>query len=378
MTRQATPTDAATIENERQQVYEALRGLHAYGFWTIQGDMEPQEPVVKEVPHIWKFKAFEPHLYRAAEIVPHELADRRGIIMHNPGYDMTRPFTTNTLFAAYSIYRPGEIFEPHIHTPAASRLMLRGDQGGYTTVEGEKAYLERGDLVLTPNSTWHDHGNEGSEPMIWVDMLDIPLARAFNAGVFGFGYTENGVPRDRQTPSRAENYSSRYFGAGGVRPRFAEARLGNDNGSPQMHFRYAHIRPVLEDLKSDPGDPYEGIVLDYVNVMTGGPVHKTQGFAIQLLRPGEETLPHRLTPNSINICLEGEGTSLVGGVELNWEENDTFVIPSYAWHTHRNTGSRDAVIFSFTDKPALEKLGLYWEERKTKAGETLRLGNVLP
>lgn len=370
--------DSAAIETEREKVYAELNALNTYGFWTIQGDMEPEEPPVQEVPHIWKFKELLPHILRAAELVPHELADRRGIILHNPGYDMTKPFTTNTLFAAYSIYRPGEVFEPHIHTPAASRLMLQGDAGGYTTVEGEKAYLERGDLILTPNSTWHDHGNEGKEPMIWVDMLDLPLARTFNAGIFGFGYTENGVARDRQTPRRAENYSSRYFGAGGVRPRFAESRVGNDNGTPQMHFPYRNVRPVLEDLKSDPGDLYEGVVLDYVNVMTGGPVHKTQGFAIQLLRPGEETLAHRLTPNSINICLEGEGVSEIGGQELHWEESDVFVIPSYAWHRHRNTGSKDAVIFSFTDKPALEKLGLYWEERKTRTGDVVRLGNVLP
>ena len=145
-----------------------------------------------------------------------------------------------------------------------------------------------------------------------------------------------------------------------------------------MHFPYRNVRPVLEDLKSDEGDPYEGVVLDYVNVMTGGAVHKTQGFAIQLLRPGQETLAHRLTPNSINICLEGEGVSEIGGEELHWEESDVFVIPSYAWHRHRNTGSKDAVIFSFTDKPAMEKLGLYWEERKTRSGDLVRLGNVLP
>lgn len=372
-------SEAHRLDAERKQLYENLAGLSAWGFWTMQGDYEPREPVVREVPHVWKYKEFEPHIRRAAEIVGHDLADRRGIILQNPGNDKTRPFTTNTLFVAYSVYCPGEIFEPHIHSPNASRLMLQGDSGGYTTVEGEKAYLQRGDLILTPSGTWHDHGNEGKEPMVWVDMLDIPIATLFNSAKFGFDYKENGVTRGMQTPTRAKNYSCRYFGTGGVRPRFAETEVGNNNGTPQMHFRYADIRPVLDDLKSDRGDPYEGVLLDYVNVMTGGPVHKTQSFAIQMLRAGEETLEHRHTPSSVYICLEGSGETEINGETFQWEESDVFCIPSNAWHRHRNTSSKkDAVIFSVSDRPAIERLGFYAEERKNKTGQITQLGNCIP
>ncbi|HMJ31034.1 MAG TPA: cupin domain-containing protein, partial [Xanthobacteraceae bacterium] len=46
----------------------------------------------------------------------------------------------------------------------ASRTIL-SDKGGYTVVEGERCTAARGDLILTPNGTWHDHGNDDSEPV---------------------------------------------------------------------------------------------------------------------------------------------------------------------------------------------------------------------
>lgn len=367
------------VEERRQQMYKDLRALDAFGFWTIQGDMEPTEPRVREVPHVWKWKDFEEHVMLAGEIVPHELADRRGIILHNPGLDMTKPATTNTQFVAYSVYMPGEVFHPHIHSPSASRMLLKSDGKGYTTVEGEKAYLERGDLITTPSGTWHDHGNEGSEPMVWVDMLDIPVAVLFNAGKFGFDYKENGVNRDMQSATRSHMYSQRHYGVGGVRPRFADVMIGNDNGSPQLHWKYADVRGALNAVRDEPGDPYDAVIVDYVNVMNGGPIQKTQNFSMQLLRPGEHTLAHRHTSSSVYVVLEGSGSTIINGEEYKWEEDDIFCIPTYAWHEHVNgSSSGDAVLYCVSDAPAVQKLGLYWEERKLKDGTVSRVGNTIP
>ena len=63
---------------------------------------------------------------------------------------------------------------PTCTRPNASRTIL-SDKGGYTNVEGERCEAHRGDIILTPNGTWHDHGNEGDAPVIWIDMLDWPL-----------------------------------------------------------------------------------------------------------------------------------------------------------------------------------------------------------
>ena len=145
-------------KDTENSLHDSFDGLSAYPWWEVQDVYEPRDPIIKEKPHLWRFADFEPLLVEAAETISHELADRRGIVLRNPAYDMKRPFTTNSLFAAYSIYKPGEIFAAHIHTPAASRMVLKSDGGGYTTVEGEKCFCERGDLILTPGGTWHDHG----------------------------------------------------------------------------------------------------------------------------------------------------------------------------------------------------------------------------
>ena len=44
--------------------------------------------------------------------------------------------------------------------------------------------MDRGDLILTPQWQWHDHGKDGSGPMIWLDGLDIPSFRHFPVHFF--------------------------------------------------------------------------------------------------------------------------------------------------------------------------------------------------
>lgn len=363
-------------QDNASYLHDAFDSLSAYPFWEVQDVYEPKDPVVKEKAHVWRYEDFEPLLIEAAETVSHEIADRRGIILRNPAYDMSRPFTTNSQFSAYSIYRPGEVFTPHIHTPAASRMVLRSDGGGYTTVEGEKCYLERGDLILTPGGTWHDHGNEGKDLLIWVDMLDIPVPAFFNAYRFAFDYKEGGESKKMQTPHRSPLYSSRHYGFGGLRPRFAEFDVANGNGSPQMHFKYKDVRAALNAVRDEAGDPYDGIILDYVDVRNGGPIQKTQNFSMQLLRPGEQTLSHRHTSSAVYVVLEGEGSVIVNGEELKWQESDVFCVPSYHWHEFKNSEKGDAVLYSVSDSPSLKALGFYWEDRKTASGEIVTVGST--
>src|SRR5262249_58267049 len=86
----------------------------------------------------------------------------------------------NTIRCAISIYNPGDVAPVHLHSPNASRTIL-SDKGGYTVVEGERCTAARGDLILTPTGTWHDHGNDSSEPVIWIDMPDWPLMEFLDA-----------------------------------------------------------------------------------------------------------------------------------------------------------------------------------------------------
>ena len=104
-------------------------------------------------------------------------------------------------------------------------------------------------------------------------------------------------------------------------------------------------------------------MMQYVNPATGGPVMKTLGANIQLLRGGERTKAHRHTGSVVYTCAKGSGHSIIGGTRYDWSKNDIFVVPSWAMHEHANASEReDAVLFSFSDVPSMVALGLYREE----------------
>ncbi len=58
-------------------------------------------------------------------------------------------------------------------------------------------------------------------------------------------------------------------------------------------YRWDMMRDMLERHKDWDGDPYEALMVEYVDPMSGGPVFKTITFFVQMLRPGEKTLPLR-------------------------------------------------------------------------------------
>ncbi len=131
--------------------------------------------------------------------------------------------------------------------------------------------------------------------------------------------------------------------------------------SPLLKYEWG---PTYEQLqryaKVSDGSPYDGIKLNYTNPATGGPVMKTMGAAIQLLRPGEKLKAHRHTGSLVYNVAKGSGSTIINGKRFDWTKNDIFVIPSWAWYEHINgSASDDAVLFSFHDIPTMDALGLY-------------------
>jgi gentisate 1,2-dioxygenase len=245
----------------------------------------------------------------AAKTVPIEECERRALVFANPGLD-GKPYITNTLFAAYSLYNPGERAPVHRHTPSASRFVLEGD-GGFTVVEGEKLRMSRGDLILTPTGTWHDHGNDGREAVIWVDVLNVPLVESLNATRFEFDYTERDaqsntgepIPKTLQTVREPDDHSQRLYGTGGIKPLFVSHRRGPTEHSPMFVYRWENTRAALEKLSSYEGSPYDGIIFEYVDPTTGGCVMPTMSFRCQMLRRCEHTLAHRKTASHVYCVL---------------------------------------------------------------------------
>jgi gentisate 1,2-dioxygenase len=345
-----------------QQELDALREdaqkLHLCEFWNEVRKLEIEDPPPVGTPHVWRFTEVEPRLQRAAVVVPLEEAERRAVVFRNPGLG-GRIATTPNLYSAYSLYNPGEKATVHRHTPNAGRIGLFGN-GGYTTVEGEKFMLRRGDLILTPNWTWHDHGNEGTDRNIWFDILDVPLMVGLNAMLFDFDYREgDGQPPNRriQTPHSVIDAANNVFAAGGVAPVSAP---GGAADKRMFYYRWDNTRDVLETIRKGPVDPFEGVSVRLTDPRTGASAMPTIDYKVKLLAPGAETRPIRHTAHGIFLVMEGRGYTQVGDVRLDWQENDVFVVPNWRWHHHVNLDAgRDAVIYEMSEMPLLRSIGCY-------------------
>lgn len=361
--------EVGTAPDKRKMLHEEARALNLIEFWKQRADIELLKPRSIVQPYCWKWLDIEPRLRVAAQIVPIEECERRALVFCNPGLS-GKPHITNTLFAAFSLYNPGERAPVHRHTPSASRFILEGS-GGYTTVEGEKCTMHRGDLILTPAGTWHDHGNEGNEALIWMDVLDVPLIESLNATLFEFDYQAQASSLNSGHPigtayqriAEREDHSQKLYGAGGVMPLFVQHRRGrNGNHSPMFVYRWEKTQQMLRALRDYDGDPHDGIIVEYIDPSTGGPVMPSMSFRSQLLRPRERTRTHRHMSSTVYCCLEGRGYTEIEGARFEWGRHDVFVLPSWTWHSHVNSSDEDTFLYSVTDEPTLRKLGLYREE----------------
>src|SRR5947207_9090826 len=233
---------------------------------------------LKPVAHQWRWSEISPYLDRIAEIAlgaeisPIEFAERQQFLLVNPGLG-GRLQVASTMRCAVSIYMPGDVAPVHRHTPNASRTIL-SDNGGYTTIEGERCRAARGDLILTPNGTWHDHGNDGATPVVWADILDFPLLEFLDCS-----WIDEDFPGEREGNARAQKpllgngHSARLYGAGGMLPGFVSHARGIGHAtSPVFHYRGGEISAALDALREEAGHPYEGIPLGFVNPATGASV----------------------------------------------------------------------------------------------------------
>jgi gentisate 1,2-dioxygenase len=332
---------------------QALESLSLGPLWTALHQLLPGERTTRAVPHAWSWRAIRPLLLDAARLVPIEQAERRVLVLENPGLKGTYSITA-TLYAGLQIIRPGEAAPSHHHTPAALRFVVEG-AGAYTTVDGVKCVMEAGDLIITPPMRWHDHGHEGTEPMVWLDGLDIPLVRSFDASWAS-------RMRPAQPPTTATDSSQDELTGAGLVPRRSRYE---DTGYPQVRWPWQTVRRALAAMATSAA-PDQPVILRYVNPRTGAPPLATMGAEAQWLRSGERTRPERRTTSAVFHVIEGRGESGVGDRTLAWERGDTFVAPPWHWIEHRNAGDAPACVFQFNDEPAVRALGLFQEETERR------------
>jgi gentisate 1,2-dioxygenase len=373
---------AAELESQLDELHRDVYANHMAPYWVVDKSVAHDEDRQvqqgrKAVPFIWKYRRqIEPLLLRSAELIKTETSERRSLVLVNPGLAPQRA-TASTLYVAYRVNDPVEIMPPHRHSPNAIRLGLTGSMN-FTGVEGENIVFGPGDLVLTPHDTWHNHGNRSEEPAINLSVLDLPLVETLNSLYFEHDYTEEEegkrIRRAMQTERFPPDYSQRVYGGGGFMPRFVSHHRGAGNASPMFVYRYDMMRELLEKCRDWDGDRHEALMVEYVDPTTGLSVYKTMTFFMQMLRPGERTLPLKQSASLTCSPFEGRGCSIIGGQRVEWEPFDTFVVPGGTWCEHVNLSDKEpAILFVASDEPTLKALALYQKHGKNDGGDTIRL-----
>jgi gentisate 1,2-dioxygenase len=335
----------------RQAFYRRLDRDNLAPLWEVLHELVIPQPKSPARPALWRYRDIRPYVMESGGLISAREAVRRVLILENPGM-RGQSASTRSLYCGLQLILPGEVAPSHRHTQSALRFIVEGS-GAYTAVDGERTVMHPGDFIITPSWTWHDHGNPGTEPVVWMDGLDIQILALFDAQ-----FAEN-YPEEVQPVTRAEGTSVARFG-NNLAPLDPVAPFGKT--SPVFSYPYARSRETLAALAKN-GDPdrCHGWKMQYVNPLSGGPAMPTIGAFIQLLPKGFRSSPYRSTDSTVYSVAEGAGKVRIGNEEFAFEARDTFVVPS--WHAASIEAGDECVLFSYSDRPAQRALGLWREHR---------------
>jgi len=345
----ALPNDA--VQARREAFYARADQQHLAPLWTRLKSLVPAEPAPVGVAHRWHYEALRPYVMESAEQISAAEAERRVMILENPGLRGSSQITA-TLYAGLQLIMPGEVAPAHRHTQSALRFVMEGS-GAYTAVSGEKTIMQPGDFVITPSWTWHHHGHEAEGPMVWLDGLDIPVLAFFGA-TFREDHGTAEAAVTRPTGDALARYGSGLLPVG--------HRAANLN-SPVFNYPWARTREALHTLAraGDP-DPHTGHLMRYVNPVDGGWAMPTISAMVRLLPAGFSTRGYRSTDAMVFVGVEGHGELRVAGRVLDLGPRDIAVVPG--WMPYTLHARDDWSLFSYSDRVMHEKLG-FWREARS-------------
>jgi quercetin dioxygenase-like cupin family protein len=85
---------------------------------------------------------------------------------------------------------------------------------------------------------------------------------------------------------------------------------------------------------------------------------RTLSVTLGGLSPKQASNRHRHNYETILYILEGEGTTVIEGREVQWKAGDAVYIPVWAWHHHQNASNTEACRYiACENAPLLQNLG---------------------
>ena len=317
---------------------------------------------LSESPYLHKIS----EIARKADVSPIEFADRQSILLLNPGLNGRLQVTNTIRCAIRSTTRAMShpctcIPECKPDHPVQQGRLHRGRR--------RTLHRRSGRSDLTPNGTWHDHGNDSNEPVIWIDTLDWPLMEFLDAA-----WVDHDMPGAQgntnvQPVTFSEGYSRKLYGQGGLKPAFVDHQRGSATPGaavplPRRRRAGDAARPAQREGRPVRG--HQDRVRQSGNRRTGLQDTRLFGAAPAI---GRGDRVSRETAGTYYVVIEGSGATEVGGKRFEWGHNDLFVVPNFLWRRHINTGKTDAVIYSVSDA-LLRNIGQYYAQGRAKDGRS--------
>ncbi|MES3636588.1 cupin domain-containing protein [Mycobacterium intracellulare] len=334
---------------------DAFYGDLAAGFlqplWELGGMLRP-EPDVAAVPYRWQAADLYKLASRSGELVAIAGAgERRVLALSNPGLSGA-PFISSSLWAGVQFIKPAEVAPPHRHSASALRLILHGN-GAYTVVDGDPIAMSQGDLVLTPAWTMHEHHNPSDEPMIWLDILDLPLVIGLNALFF-----EQGTDSASLISSQRSTAEMLYGQGPGLMPAGRDISDHVLPHSPLTVYRWADTDVALDALLE--ATSADQATLRFRDPTRARDIMPTLRCELTRMRSGATSIAQRQTGSRVGVVLHGCGRVQIARRSFDLDKGDIFVVPSWApCQLHAGT---DLDVFVTSDAPVLEALSLFRDE----------------
>ncbi|CAG9269634.1 cupin domain-containing protein [Paraburkholderia caribensis] len=341
--------------SELERLYRGFEQELLVPLWTEIGGLMPKSPRSKAMPHLWRWERLKELAAQAGKIVPvGRGGERRAIALANPALG-GKPYATPTLWAAIQYLMPGEDAPEHRHSQHAFRFVVEGE-GVWTVVNGDPVRMSRGDFLPQAGWNWHAHHNAASEPMAWIDGLDIPFAYYTESQFFEIG-RERIDATERTTPERSR--SEQLWGHPGLRPA---SQTDAQRATPLLAYRWKDTDRALRDQFELEAAGFDGTLspghaaVRYINPTDGRDVLPTIRAEVHRIRAKCQTKSRREVGSSVYQVFDGKGMVKVGDKSWSVARGDLFVVPSWLPFKAEAIENTDLDLFKFGDAPIFEAL----------------------
>lgn len=335
------------LDDLPQDYRDDLTKLNLVPLWpSLRAALPAGIPTRNTKPIHWPYATLRPVLMKAGELTPMEKAERRVLVLANPGHGLENMKVSPAMYLGMQLLLPGECAPSHRHTPNAVRMVVEGD-GAYTIVDGEKCPMSRGDLILTPTGLWHEHQHQGDQPVVWLDVLDLPIIY----------YAETSYGIEGRSQEVKTGRGDQMYAHGGLLPTPAFER--SVKAYPMLRYPWVQARAALVALAEDQPS-LESVQITYVNPETGKDVQNNLGFYALMLRPNQTlSLPVRSSACVFHV-IEGNVDAVIEQSTFTLAEADTCCAPGYTGVTLRNRlVDQPSFVFLADESPFHRKLGVF-------------------